>query len=74
MKKVSIELTEQQIQDVLGSLVLTYYKFNNIAQDKNEAEKEIWEAIAEGKAELAEIIENQTGVLTFGANSFKKSI
>lgn len=74
MKKVSLELTEQQVQDILNSLVLTYYKYNSIAQDKNEAEKEIWEAIAEDKAKLAEMIENKTGILTFGANSFKKSL
>ena len=70
----SVNLTKEQVQNVLNSLVQSYYKFQEIAERGNLADQEIWRGIADEKLALAEIIENQTGVKTFGANSFKSQI
>jgi hypothetical protein len=70
----ALNITTEQVEILLGSLVINYYRTLEISKKGNLADTEIWEAIAANILNLSEEIEIQTGVKTFGANSFKSQI
>lgn len=71
MKKVSLELTAEQLQSVLNSLSQSYYKLEEIASKAKEENKKDWEGVANDKLELIDYLEQSTGINTFGKNSFR---
>lgn len=71
MEKITIQLTKDQVQSVLNSLVQSYYKLDEISKRAEEINKKDWEGVVNEKLNLIDFIEESTKVKTFGANSFR---
>lgn len=70
----TLNLTSEQVETILSSLVVNYYRMIDISKKGNEADAETWEAIAENILNISEIIENQSNIKTFRNSSFKSQI